>query len=270
MVQPPLGELPATEGAVAQDVILYERRGRIVHIVLNRPHASNAIDESLALELREAGRRVVEDDEAYVAVITGAGDTFSSGAEPLATDSGQGSLELARRRVADGIAAIPQPTIAAINGDALGQGLELALACDVRIAAQGARFALDQVSHGLIPWDGGTQRLPRVVPRGIALEMILTGRKIEAQEALRLGLVNAVVPTEELAQKAQELAEALAQAAPIAGRYAKEAVHLGMDLSLGQGLRLEADLAVLLHTSRDRAEGIAAFLEKRKPEFTGQ
>lgn len=143
---------------MAQGSVLYEKQGHVARIVLSRPGALNAIDEFLAQDLRDACQNVVEDDEVYVALITGAGETFSSGGEPLATEGGSDLWPaLARRRVADAVAQVPKPTIAAINGDALGQGLELALACDLRIAAQGAHLALDQILHGLIPWDGGTQ-----------------------------------------------------------------------------------------------------------------
>ena len=157
-----------------------------------------------------------------------------------------------------------------VESAALGQGLELALACDLRLAVQGAMLSLDQVSRGELPWDGGTQRLPRLLPPGVALDMVLTGRRMSAEEALAFGLVSAVVPTEALGQRAAELAEKIAAMAPIASVYAKEAVLKGLDAPLDQGVRLEADLAILLHTSRDRAEGIGAFLQKRKPRFTGE
>jgi len=168
------------------------------------------------------------------------------------------------------VGAFPIPTIAAINGDAFGQWLELALACDIRISAEDARFSMPQVTYGEIPWDGGTQRLARLVGRGKALEMILTGEVIDALEAYRVGLVNRVVPRKALMKEAIALASEMADKGPIALRFAKEAVCKGMDLTLEQGLRLEADLYFLLHTTQDRTEGIRAFIEKRPPKFEGR
>jgi len=172
--------------------------------------------------------------------------------------------------IASVVGAFPLPTIAAINGDAFGQWLELALACDIRISAEDARFSMPQVTYGEIPWDGGTQRLARLVGRGKALEMILTGEVIDALEAYRVGLVNRVVPRKALMKEAIALASEMADKGPIALRFAKEAVCKGMDLTLEQGLRLEADLYFLLHTTQDRTEGIRAFIEKRPPKFEGR
>jgi enoyl-CoA hydratase/carnithine racemase len=157
----------------------------------------------------------------------------------------------------------------AINGDALDHGLELALAGDLRIASAGARFGLTGLARGSFPWDGGTQRLPRLVGPAWARDMIFTGRIIDAAEALRLGLVNQVVEAEGLPQAAHELAERILAGGPIAARYAKESIHTGMELSLAQGLRLEADLNILLQSTADRAEGIESFLARRAPRFTG-
>jgi enoyl-CoA hydratase/carnithine racemase len=171
---------------------------------------------------------------------------------------------------ASAMADIGQPTIAAISGDALGQGLELALACDFRIASNTARLALNQVEQGELPWDGGTQRLPRLIGRARALDMILTGRMLSAEEAVQAGLIHRAVPPEALDETVRGLAADLAAKAPVAVRYAKEAVLSGLDLTLAQGLRLEADLYFLIHTTRDRTEGITAFREKRKPRFEGR
>ena len=255
---------------MAERPILYQKQGHVGLITLNRPAVRNAIDDFLALELRDACRDLVEDDEVHVALINGAGAAFCSGAAPLGSEAEEACPAMARRLVANAVAGVPKPLIAAIHGEASGQGLELALACDLRIAARGTRFTLDQITQGQIPWDGGTQRLPRLVARGIALEMILTGKQIDSQEALKIGLVNEVVPAKELERRAREVAERVASLAPIASAYAKEAVHKGMDMALDHGIRLEADLAILLHTSRDRGEGIGAFLEKRPPSFTGR
>jgi len=152
----------------------------------------------------------------------------------------------------------------------VGQGLELALACDIRIAAEGAKFCLPHTSYGLIPSGGGTQRLPRLVGKGKALEMVLTAEPVDAEEAFRIGLVNKVVPSEKVLSEAEEVAKGITTKGPIALRYAKEAVNKGLDLTLEQGLRLEADLYFLIQTTADRMEGIRAFLEKRPPQFRGE
>ena len=162
----------------------------------------------------------------------------------------------------------PQPIIAAIRGYAFGGGLEMALACDIRIAAEDAQLGLTEINLAIIPGGGGTQRLPRLVGRGKALEMILTGMRIPAAEALRIGLVERVVPVAELASATQALARTIAEKAPVALRYAKEAVVGGLGLPLEDGIRLENDLATLLRTTEDRVEGAKAFVEKRKPRWT--
>jgi enoyl-CoA hydratase/carnithine racemase len=167
-------------------------------------------------------------------------------------------------------AGLRQPVIAAIKGNGLGPGLELALACDIRIGTEGACFGLPALSEGLIPSEGGTQRLPRLVGQGKAMEMILFGELIDATEALRIGLVNRVVPSGELAAAATMLAEDIARKSPLAVSYVKEALHKGMDLTLEQGMRMELDLYLLLFTTSDREEGITAFREKRAPRFEGR
>lgn len=168
------------------------------------------------------------------------------------------------------IGAIDRPTVAALHGNAIGAGLEMALACDLRIGVETARFGLSQITRGQIPTDGGTQRLARLVGKGKALEMILTGESIEAAEALEIGLVNTVVKAENLQAEVKALTATLVSKAPLAMRYCKEAVNKGLDMTLEQGLRLEADLYFLLHTTADRTEGIQSFWQKRKPEYRGQ
>jgi len=167
------------------------------------------------------------------------------------------------------VAELEVPVIAAIPGTAGGPGMELILACDIRVAADGSSFALPHVRHGLIPWDGATQRLPRLVGRAKALELLLCGEKISAEEAMRIGLVNRVVPSNTLMETAAALAREMASRGPLALRFAKEAVSQGLDMTLAQGLRLEADLYFLLHTTKDRVEGIRSFREKRPPDFKG-
>jgi len=239
--------------------IIYTNKGHIAQITLDRPEANNIINQQLAQEMGEVCLGINQDDDVYVVVISGAGDkAFCSGGEG------------AKLNVAAAVAGIEKPVIAAINGEALGEGLELALSCDIRLSSDKARFGLPQVSSGVIPMDGGTQRLPRLIGKGKALELILTGETIDAEEAFKIGLVSKVIPAEKLAAEADALAEKMAGQAPISLRFVKEAVNKGMDLTLDQGLRLEGDLYFLLHTTADRTEGIKAFLEKRKPEFKGK
>ncbi len=255
--------------------LTYIRRGDVVYLSLNRPRAFNRVNLSMAQEIHHACQYLREEQGLRVVVLSGNGAHFSSGGDvPSMARSLKGGytprqwLEL--HRPASSLAALPFPLVAAINGDALDHGLELALACDLRIAAQGTRLGLSQLRRGVLPWDGGTQCLPRLVGRARALDMLLTGRVLEAQEALTFGLVNMVVAPEELMDTVEELCRSIASAGPIAARYTKEAVHKGMDMTLEQGLGLEADLNILLQSTADRAEGIRSFLEKREPQFNGE
>ncbi len=241
--------------------ISYTTKDHVAAITLNRPEAGNRLNLELAQELAEVCRRINRDEAVYVVILSGAGDkAFCEG----------GEVEKSVKFCSAAVAAIEKPVIAAINGDALGPGLELALSCDIRLAADKARLGFPEVAKGLIPAEGGTQRLPRIVGRGKALEMILTAETITASEALEIGLVSKIVPRKELLAEAEALARDIAAKGPIAIRFIKEAVNKGLDLTLEQGLRLEADLYFLLHTTADRTEGITAFLEKRKPKFKGE
>ena len=254
--------------------LTYQFTPPVALICLRRPRASNRVNLALASELRQACHQLAEEDGCRVAVITGAGKVFSSGREPLSPipkdDPYTPSQWLDLHREASSLAGVEIPIIAAINGDATDQGLELALACDLRVAARGARLGFSRPDAGTLPWDGGTQRLPRLVGRALALEMLLTGRLVEAEEARSVGLVNAVVEPGALMSTVEETAREIAEGAPIAARYVKEAVLKGMDLGLDQGLRLEADLSILLQSTSDRAEGLRSFLEKRQPRFKGE
>jgi len=236
-------------------------------MVSDRPGMARLSDE-----LAEICAEIAWDEEVRVVIFTGSGDkSFFLGTDVNRTVSGTGEAEEMKFfSIAEPIAKIDRPVIAAIQGDALGPGLEMALACDLRIAAETSRFGLSEIKAGLIPWNGGTQRLARLVGRGKALEMILTGETIDAGEACRVGLVNKVVPPQELMPTVMSMARGMASKSSIALRYTKEAVYQGMDLTLEQGLRLEADLYFLIHTTKDRTEGIKAFREKRVPKFEGK
>ena len=246
---------------MAYSTIIFTVKDHVASITLNRPGAGNRLNLELARELAEVCRLVNQDEAIYVGILSGAGDkAFCRGGQPPKSVY----------KVANAIAAIEKPVIAAINGDALGPGLELALSCDIRLAADKARSGFPEVAKGLIPSGGGTQRLPRIVGRGKALELILTAETIGAREAFEIGLVSKVVPRKELMPEAGSLARDIAAKGPVALRFIKEAVNKGLDLTLEQGLRLEADLYFLLHTTKDRTEGITAFLEKRTPKFKGK
>jgi len=260
--------------------IIYNKKNHVGYITLNRPEVNNIINRQLARELEDICCQINQDDDIYVVVITGAGDkAFCCGSELERLIQAGGAVEASSAKLKDrregysaakAVAGICQPVIAAINGDALGQGLELALSCDIRLASNKARFGFPQVALGLIPMDGGTQRLPRIVGKGKALELILAGEVISAEAAFEIGLVNKVVAAKNLASEVEVIAEIITTRAPIALRYAKEAVNKGLDLTLEQGLGLEADLYFILHTTADRTEGINAFLQKRPPRFKGQ
>ncbi len=222
-------------------------------------------------ELAGLCTEITWDKKIWMAVITCDGEkSFSMGKLLGEAASSSDKEEKIRISFAEPTAKLDKPVIAAIHGDAIGQGLELTLACDIRIAAGTSRFGLPQIKSGIMPWDGGTQRLSRLIGRGKALEMILTGEVIDAQEALRIGLVNKVVPKKDLTEVTMKLAKEMASKGPIALRYTKEAIYKGMDMTLEQGLRLEADLYLLIHTTKDRTEGVQAFREKRTPKFEGK
>lgn len=257
--------------------VLYEQKDKVVTITINRPEAMNAIDPETHQALIDAWIRFRDDDAVWVAILTGAGDkAFSAGADlkkmiPTAFGGGRGYNPVAHNGY--GLGGITRgleiwkPMIAAINGFCLAGGLEQALACDVRVAVPHAKFGLTEVRWAIMPGAGGTQRLPHAVGLTKALEMILTGEQIDAQEAYRIGLVSRVVPLPELLPEARRLAETLCERGPLALRAAKEAVIRGLSLPMPDGLRLEAFLSGTLRGTEDAVEGPKAFAEKRKPAF---
>jgi enoyl-CoA hydratase len=249
--------------------------GAVATLTINRPKVLNALDAATLGELGEAMRGLQADPSVRVVILTGSGErAFVAGADinelaALAPDAAKAHAELGQR-VFDLIERLGKPVIAAVNGFALGGGCELAMACTVRLAADSARFGQPEVKLGLTPGFAGTQRLPRLVGKGRAMELILGGGVIDAAEAFRIGLVNRVVPAASLMDEARALAQAWAANAPIAMRYAMEAVAHGLETSLAEGSFVEASLFGLAFATEDMREGTRAFLEKRKPAFRGR
>jgi enoyl-CoA hydratase len=259
----------------AYEAIRYEAADGIATVTLNRPEVHNAMNQAMRRDLWACFEGLITDDAVRVVVITGAGGkAFSAGADIREFTAPQVPTVFReeRRRVEfrSLMERCPQPIIAAIGGHCFGGGLELALACDIRIASADSRLGLTEVDLAIIPGGGGTQRLPRLIGKGKALEMILSAARIDATEAHRIGLVERLVPAGESLKAAQEFAAVLAAKAPVALRYAKEAVVKGLALPLEDGVRLEGDLSVFLRTTEDRLEGAKAFLEKRKPRWVGR
>jgi len=249
----------------------YEKEGRLAIFTINRPEAMNALNMEAVRELLEAMVDFRDDPELWVGIVTGAGErAFCGGADIKDT------LSFMKKHRRDPWSVPPsimrglelwKPLIAAINGMALGGGLELALACDIRIAAENARLGTPEVNLGMIPGWGGTQRLPRAIPWCNAAELLLMGKLIDAQEAYRIGLINKVVPQAEVMSTAKEWAEAICKAGPLAVRAAKEAMIRGSAMTLEEGLRLENSLVAYIMGTEDFAEGTQAFVEKRKPSY---
>jgi enoyl-CoA hydratase len=256
--------------------ILYEVKDKVGVITINRPKVMNAMTYKMRDDLVDMFARIREDDDARVVILTGAGDrAFLSGAdikelEDDATPLERRDLMLAAHRLCRAIETCGKPVIAAVNGVALGGGLELALACAFRVAADTARFGQPEITLGMIPGYGGTQRLPRLVGKGRALELLLFGKMIGAQEAHRIGLVNRVVPGPELMDSVMEMAESLVKMPPLAVRFALEAVDRGLDMPLPRALAFEADMIFQVFSTEDAHEGLKAFIQRRKPVFKGK
>ena len=266
---------PLPRAALALANVLYEKTGSTAYVTVNRPKVLNALNTPTWTDLRTAFEDAKADPSVYGVILTGAGDkAFIAGADISELEHlgayeaeessrfGQGVLDL--------IENLGKPVIAAINGFALGGGCETAMACTMRIAAEHARFGQPEVKLGLLPGGGGTQRLPRLVGKGRALQLILTGETISAQEAYRIGLVNEVVPAASLIDRAETILKQIAANAPIAVKFSLEAANKGLETSHSEGLALEASYFGICAATEDKKEGTSAFLEKRAPKFRGR
>jgi enoyl-CoA hydratase len=257
------------------DNLLLEHDGSVAILTINRPKVLNALNRQTLDELGGAVAALRADENVRVVIVTGAGDkAFVAGADigelALVTPTSGRDVAARGQQVMNSIEQLGKPVIAAINGYALGGGCELAMACTVRIAAETAKLGQPEINLGLVPGYAGTQRLARLVGRGRALELLLTGDQISAQEAHRIGLVNRVVPAAALMTEARALATTLAAKAPVAVRYILDAVHTGLDMTLPDAQALEAALFGLVAGTDDMREGTTAFLQKRRPEFKGR
>jgi enoyl-CoA hydratase/carnithine racemase len=255
--------------------VVYEKRGPIAYVTVNRPKVLNALNTPTWADLRTAFEDARGDDSVRGVILTGAGDkAFIAGADigELANATAIDAERSSRfgQDVLDLIENLGKPVIAAVNGFALGGGCETAMACAIRIAVDSAKFGQPEVKLGLLPGGGGTQRLPRLVGKGRALQLILSGEMISAQEAYRIGLVNEVVPAANLIERAEQILKQIASNAPVSVRLSLEAVNRGMDTSQSEGFALEASYFGLCAATDDKKEGTSAFLEKRMPQFHGR
>lgn len=253
--------------------VAVSNRGGVAIVTLNRPEVHNAVNEPMRTHLAGALSKAAADPDIGVVVLTGAGTRAFCAGMDLHEFAGVPMSVAARRRQrrerAVPLADFPKPTIAAVNGLAFGLGLELVLQCDIVVAAVSASFALTEVRRGLIPGSGGTVRLARRVGQGRALEMILTGRRINSDEAIRYGLVEYVVPDDQLLEKAESMSREILACAPVAVQLARDSVRRAMDLPLSEGLRIEGDLVAIAMGTEDAQEGPRAFAEKRAPRWRG-
>jgi enoyl-CoA hydratase/carnithine racemase len=266
--------VPATTAALTLANVLYEKKDAIAYVTVNRPKVLNALNTPTWKDLRTVFEDARDDAAVRGVILTGTGKAFIAGADiselahltafdaEQSSRFGQGVLDL--------IEDLGKPVIAAVNGFALGGGCETAMACTIRIAVETAKFGQPEVKLGLVPGGGGTQRLPRLVGKGRALQLILSGEMISAHEAYRIGLVNEVVPAADLITRAEAILKKIASNAPIAVKLALEAANKGLETSQGEGLLLEASYFGLCAATEDKKEGTTAFLEKRAPQFRGR
>jgi enoyl-CoA hydratase/carnithine racemase len=270
-----VGPAASLTAALTLTNVLYEKKNAVAYVTVNRPKVLNALNTPTWKDLRTAFEDAQNDATVRGVILTGAGNkAFIAGADigelahltafeaEQSSRFGQGVLDL--------IESLGKPVIAVVNGFALGGGCETAMACTVRIAVDGAKFGQPEVTLGLVPGGGGTQRLPRLVGKGRALQLILSGEMIDAQEAYRIGLVNEIVPASDLITRAEAILKKIASNAPIAVKFALEAANKGLDTSQGEGLLLEASYFGLCAATEDKKEGTTAFLEKRAPQFRGR
>jgi enoyl-CoA hydratase len=261
--------------AVKFENILYEKKGPIVYVTLNRPKVLNALNQAVFAELKAAFEDARDDSSVRGVILTGSGDkAFVAGADIAEMSSLTASQMQESTRRSQGVTELLEnlgkPVIAAVNGFALGGGCELAMACTIRIAAENAKFGQPEVKIGIMPGAGGTQRLPRLVGKGRALQLILSGEIINAQEAYRIGLVNEVVPLANLIARAEAILNQINSNAPLGVKFSIDAVNKGLDGSVSEGLLIEASLFGICGGSEDKKEGTSAFLEKRAPKFQGR
>jgi enoyl-CoA hydratase/carnithine racemase len=266
---------PLPRATLALANVRYEKKGPIAYVTVNRPKVLNALNTPTWTDLQTAFEDAKADASVHGAILTGAGDkAFIAGADisELAHIDAYDAEESSRfgQGVLNLIENLGKPVIAAINGFALGGGCETAMACTIRIAAEHARFGQPEVKLGLLPGGGGTQRLPRLVGKGRALQLILTGETISAQEAYRIGLVNEVVPAAGLIDRAETILKQITANAPIAVKFSLEAANKGLETSQSEGLALEASYFGICAATEDKKEGTSAFLEKRTPQFRGR
>jgi len=260
---------------MAYQTLLFEVRDGIAFVTINRPDKLNALNDQVMAELGQAADRITSEDAIRGVILTGAGPkAFVAGAD-IADLAKQGPFDgkaraLRGQGVLRRLETCGKPVVAAVNGFALGGGCELAMACHIRIASDTAKFGQPEVKLGIAPGYGGTQRLPRLVGKGRALQLILTGEMIDAAEAYRIGLVNKVVPAADLAAESEKLVRGILAMGPLAVRLSLEAVERGLDMSMDEGLLLEANHFGLLAATADMKEGLTAFLEKRAPRFAGR
>jgi E-phenylitaconyl-CoA hydratase len=260
--------------ATAFENIIYEKKGPVAVLTINREERLNSVNAQTSAEMGAAMADFREDRELRVAILTGAGaKAFSTGMDLVATAQGENQISGGRAVPFGGFTkgmAIYKPIIAAINGFCLAGGMELALACDIRICTPDARFGLPEVRWAIIPGAGGTQRMPRAIPRAWANYLILTGEQIDAETAMRIGLVSHIVPKEELMDRAMQIATTICERGPLAVRSAKEAILRGQDMPLDHGMAFEDLLEMRLMETEDAKEGPRAFAEKRKPAYKGR